>query len=237
MKEIAHLLRQILLLLIQLTGLVLKYIWTAITLIASYLYRHRSQIIHYKYTPVIALTVSTVWFFFNQQTHSQTRIQSPQEVAHLVSYEKKGTDAEWIAEYVEMTGMLPDKKSNPKLIHSIYDWLGAPQHDGGNTKAGTDCSGFVQAVFDEALDMELSRNSQQMYEADTREIEREELKEGDLVFFRVNSGSISHVGIYLKEGLFVHASTSKGVCVNSLDELYYRKTFYSGGRVKEWKTL
>jgi lipoprotein Spr len=60
----------------------------------------------------------------------------------------------------------------------------------------------------------------------------EKAKEGDLIFFKINSNSITHVGVYLRDKKFVHASTTKGVLVNSLTETYYQKYFYSAGKLK-----
>ena len=64
-------------------------------------------------------------------------------------------------------------------------------------------------------------------------IAKSQLREGDLVFFNNSKGKVSHVGIYLKEGLFAHASTSNGVSVSRLDNTYWQKHFYKGGRVKK----
>jgi lipoprotein Spr len=62
-------------------------------------------------------------------------------------------------------------------------------------------------------------------------VSREELKEGDLVFFKINSRSITHVGIYLGNNRFAHASSSRGVVLSNLDEPYYKRYFYKGGRL------
>ena len=64
-------------------------------------------------------------------------------------------------------------------------------------------------------------------------VNREDLKEGDLVFFKINSRSITHVGVYLGNNRFAHASTTRGVALNSLDEPYYKRYFYKGGRLNK----
>jgi lipoprotein Spr len=74
-----------------------------------------------------------------------------------------------------------------------------------------------------------------MLKHDCRKISRDELKEGDLVFFRTEGGrkkSPNHSGIYLKNGKFIHTSTSRGVMVSSLREPYYLRTWVAAGRVK-----
>jgi lipoprotein Spr len=63
-------------------------------------------------------------------------------------------------------------------------------------------------------------------------VKRNELREGDLVFFKINSDKVGHVGIYLSGDRFVHASTSRGVVISSLNETYWQKHYHGGGRVK-----
>jgi lipoprotein Spr len=89
----------------------------------------------------------------------------------------------------------------------------------------------VQSVYQEAYGIELNRNSRAMYAEDVRTIAKEDLREGDLVFFDTNGGGISHVGIYLRKDLFVHASSSRGVIVESLSSPYFRKNYAASGRV------
>ena len=64
-------------------------------------------------------------------------------------------------------------------------------------------------------------------------ISKSQLREGDILFFTNSKGKVSHVGIYLKENLFAHSSTSNGVSVSRLDNVYWTKHFYKGGRVKK----
>ena len=111
------------------------------------------------------------------------------------------------------------------LYNEGAKWLGTPHRMGGSTKRGVDCSGFVAIVFREA----------DMLKYNCKKVSRSKLQEGDLVFFRTGSGKKkvpNHVGIYLKNGKFIHTSTSKGVMVSSLSEPYYTRTWITGGRVK-----
>ena len=71
---------------------------------------------------------------------------------------------------------------------------------------------------------------------DVTPVKREDLKEGDIVFFVNSKGKVGHVGIYLKEDMFVHSSTSHGVIVSSLENSYWKQHFYKGGRHKSVKT-
>ena len=108
-------------------------------------------------------------------------------------------------------------------------------HVGGLTKKGVDCSGFVAIVFREVYGKQLARSSADMLKHNCKKVSRVNLKEGDLVFFRTGKGRKkvpNHVGIYLKNGKFIHTSTSNGVIVSSLSEPYYVRTWLTGGRVK-----
>lgn len=131
---------------------------------------------------------------------------------------------------------IPIKNDDPNipLYAEASLWLGVPYRYGGNTKAGSDCSGFVVQVYRRVYGKRLERSSDDQAKKDVQKVGKGGLKPGDLVFFRTSSKSkkIDHVGIFLKDGYFVHASTSKGVIVSSLDEDYYKKTWQKGGRVK-----
>lgn len=120
---------------------------------------------------------------------------------------------------------------NEVLQDKIEEWLGTPYKSGCNTKLGTDCSGFVQSIYKEVYNMNLIHGSREMIKEGERVKRISELKEGDLLFFKTERHRVSHVGIYLKDGLFVHASTSNGVEIASLELPYYKKTYFRAGRV------
>lgn len=126
------------------------------------------------------------------------------------------------------------RRDNHKLYEECREWLGVPYLYGGQEKDGTDCSGFVMQVYKAVYDRKIERNSARIFERNCEEIDKDELREGDLVFFATGRTSrISHVGIYLKDGKFVHASSSRGVRVSDLSERYYVKHFKCAGRVKK----
>lgn len=121
---------------------------------------------------------------------------------------------------------------NDSLFKAVEEWIGTPYLYGGNTKKGVDCSGFTVQVYLEVYNKKLDRNSARIYQNNCDRIEKSDLREGDLVFFsNSRSRKINHVGIYLKNGKFVHAS-SKGVVVDSLKLPYYEKNYVVSGRVK-----
>ena len=132
-------------------------------------------------------------------------------------------------------GVTITKRDNIKLYREASSWLGVKYKLGGTTKRGVDCSGFVDAIYKDVYGKKLNRTVDDIYHKDCRRIRQRKLKEGDLVFFRTGENQRknkpNHVGVYLKDDRFVHASTSKGVEVNTLSNVYYKKTFVKVGRV------
>ncbi|HEX4876217.1 MAG TPA: NlpC/P60 family protein [Chitinophagaceae bacterium] len=123
---------------------------------------------------------------------------------------------------------LPSKQ----LLETVDDWYGVRYRTGGNTKSGVDCSGFTVAVYSAVFGIMLPRVSREQYRI-SRKISTTELKEGDLVFFNTTGRGVSHVGVYLGNNKFIHASVSKGVMVNDLFESYYLKRFVGAGRIDD----
>lgn len=127
-----------------------------------------------------------------------------------------------------------DLKDNHKLYLEAADWIGTPYRYGGTTKKGVDCSGLTMSIYRTVYRKKLSRNSEEQRDKDCQRVLKRNLREGDLVFFHNGKKKrrASHVGIYLKDGRFIHASTSVGVVVSSLNERYYSSHWLQGGRVK-----
>ena len=121
---------------------------------------------------------------------------------------------------------------NKALLESVDEWYGVRYRTGGNTKSGVDCSGFTVAVYASVYGIMLPRVSREQYRT-SRKISTTELQEGDLVFFNTNGSGVSHVGVYLGNNKFIHASVSRGVMVNDLFEPYYLKRYYGAGRIDE----
>lgn len=124
-----------------------------------------------------------------------------------------------------------------KLIMEIIKYLDTPYKYGGSTLNGIDCSAFTQSVYQDALNVNLNRTARDQF-TQGKVISKDELQFGDLVFFntrrRVRPG---HVGIYIGDGLFAHASTKGGVMISSLDEDYYSKRFMGARRVVDESTF
>lgn len=128
--------------------------------------------------------------------------------------------------------------SHEKILMEIIEYLNTPYKFGGNSKKGIDCSAFTQTVFNNTLSIQLLRSARDQFTQGTEIKERDALKFGDLVFFntrrRVRPG---HVGIYIGDNLFAHASSKYGVIVSSLDHDYYSKRFMGARRIETNGTL
>ena len=134
--------------------------------------------------------------------------------------------------YAMMMNVDVESLKNISLLGFIDDWFGTRYRLGGTTKRGIDCSALTGALLLAVYGFNMPRTAREQYEA-TEHIDKDELKEGDLVFFNT-SGGVSHVGIYLENDYFVQAS-SHGVKISSLDDHYYAKRFICGGRVTQDK--
>lgn len=119
----------------------------------------------------------------------------------------------------------------------IIKYMNTPYKYGGNSLNGIDCSAFTQSVYQSSWMITLNRSARDQYQQGTVIENREDLKFGDLIFFntrrRVRPG---HVGIYIGENLFAHASSTLGVTISSLEHNYYNKRYMGARRIEEAET-
>lgn len=169
----------------------------------------------------------------SKRTVSSTRL--PDAVREITLDELVGSDAS--VDMVTVEDVISSKEAKA-LVKTARKWLGTPYKYGGDTRKGVDCSAMVMNVYNEALKIKLPRTTRTQREFATQ-VKKGDLQPGDLVFFSpgVKGKNISHVGMYIGSDRFIHASSSRGVVVSSLEEKYYRDHYHSGGRVVKKQTL
>ena len=120
-------------------------------------------------------------------------------------------------------------KSKSILLYRFSkEWIGLPYKMGGTSKSGIDCSAFSKTLYQNVYNIKIPRTAAQQYNF-VKKIKKSELISGDLIFFK---GKSWHVGVYLSNGYFIHASNKKtGVKISSLTSNYYTSVYLSGGRI------
>ncbi|WP_415890974.1 NlpC/P60 family protein [Neptuniibacter sp. SY11_33] len=114
------------------------------------------------------------------------------------------------------------------LLDQYNSWAGTPYRLGGNNRSGIDCSAFTQVTFRDQFGVDIPRTTRDQLGSGSN-IAKGQLKAGDLVFFQTGYKQ-RHVGIYVQEGQFLHASTSKGVIISRLDNPYWQKHYWTARR-------
>jgi cell wall-associated NlpC family hydrolase len=115
-----------------------------------------------------------------------------------------------------------------RLRAEVRQWQGTPHCMGGESRRGIDCSGFVRRLYRDIYGRRIPRSTALQVKSG-RAVGQNQLRTGDLVFFRV-PGKGRHVGIYLGRSEFAHASTSKGVIVSSLEDRFWRRAYWTARR-------
>lgn len=121
----------------------------------------------------------------------------------------------------------PQAAVKTALYQQYHQWRGVPYRMGGGSKGGVDCSALVQITYKDVFDMSLPRSTSELADVGD-DVKPGRERSGDLVFFKTSFWS-RHVGIYLENGNFMHASSSRGVMISNLSEPYWRQHY--------WKTL
>ncbi|MBK9730458.1 MAG: C40 family peptidase [Chitinophagaceae bacterium] len=143
------------------------------------------------------------------------------EATLLISYQE---------EYANLLGT-PEEINNLALFQFMDEWMTVPYKYGGNSKSGVDCSRLSILLMKEVYHKVISGSSADIIKQ-TEPVSKDHLKEGDLVFFKINSATVSHMGVYLANDRFLHSTTQAGVVISDLNDAYYKKYFFAGGSVR-----
>jgi murein DD-endopeptidase / murein LD-carboxypeptidase len=156
----------------------------------------------------------------------------PQAHKSFFSFQEEVFDTTQIAGYslFRENGIEITSENNIALFNALYPLMGTP-HRSRAGRDGLDCSGLVKKLFNEVFGTNLKGSSRDIFRM-TNEILVGEVEEADLIFFKINSNQINHVGIYLGNNKFVHSSSASGVVINDFSEDYYQRYFYKAGRIK-----
>ncbi len=137
--------------------------------------------------------------------------------------------------YAQLLDMDVESITNQVLYEFIEKWWATPYRYGGATQKGVDCSAYSGTLLHDVYGLVTVRTARDQYEA-CEKIDKQDLQEGDLVFFKTRRG-VNHVGVYLRNGYFTHASVGNGVTISNLDEPYYKKKYTGGGKIAVRNTI
>lgn len=168
------------------------------------------------------------------------------EIPHLPDDHKLAGSYMFPPVNIEQTGSLQfkyaikmdvevERLTNKDLYKFIESWWGTPYRMGGATRNGVDCSAFTQTLMSSIYGLQIPRTAldQKFY---CTEISKEDMREGDMIFFNTRGRGISHVGIYLQDGNFVHAASSGGVMISNINQSYWQRKMVCAGRVVDDQT-
>jgi cell wall-associated NlpC family hydrolase len=158
------------------------------------------------------LIVSTIVLLFScsQKQHK-----------HEILYDHKKT--------ISQSNKLDTNPIKKIILKEFYEWEGTPHKMGGNSKNGIDCSGFAHYIYTKLFNIRVPRTTKQFFTTGIK-IDKSQLKPGDLVAFNPHSYP-RHVGIYIGNNQFIHASTTKGVMMSDLSNPYWKKYYIMSRRI------
>ena len=165
------------------------------------------------------------------QTNTSATKRKQRTPKYIVPYSDSLSAAERYAEFMQI-----DNNSIllPQLYDEIDEWIGTPYRYGRDSKQkGTDCSGFVGKVFQQLFEEKLPRSAAGMAGVVVNK-PKDELQEGDLIILNYYGRRNSHVGIYLQNGWFVHASNVYGVTLANINNPYYKQKVNKCGSIKDF---
>jgi cell wall-associated NlpC family hydrolase len=182
--------------------------------------------------PVFIQDISTESSSGSTVKATESPVTGPVPAKTMISPESNDYFEQLQFKYAILTNTPVEELTNQRLLIFMDQWYGAPYHYGGTTKDGIDCSAFTSLLMADVYNIHhLPRMSHDQYNSSQR-VTKKNLREGDLVFFhtRGKSHKVTHVGVYLYNNRFVHASIA-GVQISDLSEGYYLQHYAGAGRV------
>jgi cell wall-associated NlpC family hydrolase len=204
---------------------------------------HVSFIENIEVTPGSVVTSKHKTINTSKTTKAKYDKQHTETETQTVTYTKANTSLENSsienADYLQLKYAVRldatvEKLNNLTLLQNIEKWWGTRYCLGGSTDKCIDCSAFTQAIATDVYGTSLPRTSQEQYNF-SEKIATDDLQEGDLVFFHTGGRRkrISHVGFYILNNKFVHASSSNGVMISDLNDSYWKNRYKGAGRIKK----
>ncbi|MEQ4675478.1 bifunctional murein DD-endopeptidase/murein LD-carboxypeptidase [Providencia vermicola] len=179
----------------------------------------------WRIVPAVAIAV-TLTACTNPKSTKNTQYTAKSDVRMLNS---AAGDSLTMASQDEFEELVQSVDTKSKIMNQYANWKGVAYRLGGTTKSGIDCSSFVQRTFFEQFGVELPRTTSEQ-ESSGKSVKRNNLKVGDIVLFKTGR-TMKHVGIYIGDEKFVHASTSSGVIVSEMSNSYWSKRYYASRRI------
>lgn len=181
-----------------------------------------------KFFPYHLLILPWLLFLFSCSAPKPTTVSQPTEPVTTIK-QPSSSEAVYIRAKKLKKYRSFERKFVQKLHNQYRQWKGTPYRLGGLSKNGVDCSGFVYLTYRSLTDITLPRTTRQQVKLG-RPVDPRHLRAGDLVFFKTG-WSTRHVGIYIENGSFLHASTKKGVIISKLSEHYWQDAFWIAKRL------
>jgi len=176
-----------------------------------------------------------ILFFFAiacKHKEKQTVVsKAPAKKTHAGKPQSQGTPKGAYETLKQTVGLSKKEVDNSELYTFVGKWYGVPYKYAGCGRSGVDCSCFSNILYEQVYNKKIPRTAGEIYSI-CRKKSLDDAREGDLLFFKISGNIISHVGIMLRKGYFVHSSTSRGVVISSMQEAYYKKYFYCAGEVR-----
>lgn len=179
----------------------------------------------WRIVPAIAIAV-TLTACTNPKSSQNANNATKSDVRMLNA---SSNDSLTMASQDEFEELVQSVDTKSKIMSQYANWKGVSYRLGGTTKSGIDCSSFVQRTFFEQFGVQLPRTTSEQ-ESSGKSVKRNSLKAGDIVLFKTGR-TMKHVGIYIGDDKFVHASTSSGVIVSEMSNNYWSKRYYAGRRI------